>query len=150
MKQQNNMTSSIGKFTFVLHSHLPYVMSHGKWPHGMVWLSEAATETYIPLWRVFSRLQKRKINMAVTIGITPVLAEQLSDPDFPAEFLQYLHMKQEAAQADREEFTRQKDSSMRKIAEYWIDFYKGIEDDFRNDLNMDIIGAFRKLQDDGA
>ena len=34
-----------GDFSFVLHSHLPYVLSHGRWPHGTDWLFEAAAET---------------------------------------------------------------------------------------------------------
>ncbi len=28
-------------FVFTLHSHLPYVLNHGAWPHGSDWLSEA-------------------------------------------------------------------------------------------------------------
>jgi len=38
-----------GYVVLVLHAHLPYVLSHGKWPHGSDWLCEAASETYIPL-----------------------------------------------------------------------------------------------------
>jgi len=41
-----------GYFAFSLHMHLPYVLAHGRWPHGMDWLSEAAAETYIPLIRI--------------------------------------------------------------------------------------------------
>ena len=32
----------IGAFTFVLHSHLPYVWMAGRWPHGEEWIHEAA------------------------------------------------------------------------------------------------------------
>ena len=42
----------VGTFTFVLHSHLPWVLHHGRWPHGVDWLNEAAAETYLPLWRM--------------------------------------------------------------------------------------------------
>ena len=31
-------------FSLVLHSHIPYVVGHGTWPHGMDWLYEAAAE----------------------------------------------------------------------------------------------------------
>jgi len=55
------MAQPIGYFTFVLHSHLPYVISHGKWPHGMDWLDEAAIATYIPLLNVFNRLKDKGI-----------------------------------------------------------------------------------------
>jgi predicted glycosyl hydrolase (DUF1957 family) len=31
-------------FSLVLHSHIPYVLAHGSWPHGMGWLfSEVVT-----------------------------------------------------------------------------------------------------------
>ena len=36
-------------FILALHSHLPYVLHHGRWPHGSDWLCEAALDTYLPL-----------------------------------------------------------------------------------------------------
>ena len=36
-------------FVFTLHSHLPYVLNHGRWPHGSDWICEAAIDTYLPL-----------------------------------------------------------------------------------------------------
>ena len=30
------------QFSLVLPSHIPYVLAHGSWPHGMDWLFEAA------------------------------------------------------------------------------------------------------------
>ena len=30
-------------FVLTLHSHLPYVLNHGRWPHGSDWLCEAAS-----------------------------------------------------------------------------------------------------------
>ncbi|MEE9455561.1 MAG: DUF1957 domain-containing protein, partial [bacterium] len=71
-------------FTFVLHGHLPYVLGHGGWPHGTDWLFEAACETYLPLLRAFRQLLDEGIKARVTMGITPVLAEQLADPAFAA------------------------------------------------------------------
>ena len=43
-------------FAFVLHAHLPFVLNHGRWPHGADWLNEAAAETYIPLLIMMRRL----------------------------------------------------------------------------------------------
>src|SRR5207244_11080857 len=36
-------------FALVLHTHLPMVLNHGRWPHGSDWLCEAAFECYLPL-----------------------------------------------------------------------------------------------------
>ena len=34
------------RFVLVLHSHMPWVLTHGRWPHGADWLSEAVLDTY--------------------------------------------------------------------------------------------------------
>ena len=74
-----------GRVVFVLHAHLPYVLSHGKWPHGSDWLCEAACETYIPLLNVLDRLSGEGRQVNFTIGITPVLCEMLASPLFKKE-----------------------------------------------------------------
>ena len=43
------MTSPRMDFVLMLHSHLPYVLNHGRWPHGSDWICEAAIDTYLPL-----------------------------------------------------------------------------------------------------
>src|SRR5437867_5785372 len=35
-----------GTLLLVLHAHLPWVLGHGRWPHGESWLYEAAAEFY--------------------------------------------------------------------------------------------------------
>ena len=47
-------------FVFTLHSHLPYVLNHGRWPHGSDWLCEAALDTYLPLLEVLRGLAADK------------------------------------------------------------------------------------------
>ena len=43
-------------FSLVLHTHLPMVVNHGRWPHGSDWLNEAAFECYLPLLETAHRL----------------------------------------------------------------------------------------------
>ena len=50
------MSAPNGYLALVLHAHLPYVLSHGVWPHGTDWLNEAAAECYIPLINAFEDL----------------------------------------------------------------------------------------------
>ena len=79
--------SPAGRMDFVLalHSHLPYVLNHGRWPHGSDWLCEAALETYLPLLEALRALADDGVAAPVTIGFTPVLANQLVHPTFAAE-----------------------------------------------------------------
>lgn len=96
--------SAIGAFTFVLHSHLPYARLAGRWPHGEEWIHEAASETYIPLLETLYDLKEEGIPFQLTLGITPVLAEQLADPLVLEHFEQFLDDKIAAARRDMRYF----------------------------------------------
>ena len=78
---------SLGYFAFVLHSHLPYVLSHGRWPHGTDWLTEATAETYLPIIRTMKELVSEGCHPKLTIGLSPVLCEQLADNSFKDDFV---------------------------------------------------------------
>lgn len=140
--------ATLGAFSLVLHSHLPYVLSHGKWPHGMDWLNEAAAETYLPLLRAFDQLASEGNSVKVTIGLSPVLCEQLCDPVFKNDFIAYLAMKVEAAKIDRISFKNAGDENMVRLAQDWESFYSELADDYRHKYDGNILGGFKKLQDD--
>jgi 1,4-alpha-glucan branching enzyme len=59
-----------GSLCLLLHSHMPYVEGFGTWPFGEEWLFEAVASSYVPLLDVLD-------GAAVTVTITPVLADQL-------------------------------------------------------------------------
>ena len=136
-------------FSLVLHSHIPYVLAHGSWPHGMDWLYEAAAESYLPLLGVFERLAGEGISAGATISFTPVLMEQLKDPAFVEGFDEYLRMKIAGAVRDGESFERTGNAALRPLAAYWEAWYRGILEDFHGRARGDIIDSFRSLQDRG-
>src|SRR3954447_5526952 len=80
----------LGALCLILHGHLPYVLHHGTWPHGEAWLYEAAAETYLPLLELLDELATHDLQSALTIGLTPVLLEQLASKYFKAGFPAYL------------------------------------------------------------
>jgi 1,4-alpha-glucan branching enzyme len=96
--------SAMGAFTFVLHSHLPYARMAGRWPHGEEWIHEAATETYIPLLQALYDLKEEGVKYKLTVGITPILAEQLADADVLRNLDLYIDDKIERARKDLERF----------------------------------------------
>jgi 1,4-alpha-glucan branching enzyme len=136
-------------FSLVLHSHIPYVLAHGSWPHGMDWLYEAAAETYLPLIDVFERLAAEGLPARTSISFTPVLMEQLKDPGFVAGFDDYLRMKIEIARRDREYFDRTGNAALRPLTDFWEAWYRKVLADFRGRCHGDILDAFRALQDRG-
>jgi 1,4-alpha-glucan branching enzyme len=142
----------VGAFTFVLHSHLPYARMAGRWPHGEEWIHEAATETYVPLLNALYDLKEDGVKYKITIGMTPILVEQLSDADVLANLDTYLDEKITAAKADIERFTDDEDESdehMAFLAQWYTDLFEEIKRSFDQRYKRDIVGAFKQLQDEG-
>lgn len=138
-----------GHVGLVLHAHLPYVMAHGRWPHGMDWLCEAASETYIPLLRTLWSLRERGCTSKLTMGITPVLAEQLRDPDFAFELDAYCVERVKRAREAEETLRRTGEVWMADQAAMWHDYYEGIRRTFGDECGGDIVGKYGELQDEG-
>jgi len=137
-----------GYFAFVLHGHLPYVLSHGRWPHGTDWLSEATAETYLPIIRALGGLVAEGYRPKLTMGLSPVLCEQLADDSFKKEFVSYVNTKIKAAQHDSEEFYRYDQPNMLKNSRFWEEFYGLTLEQFEA-CGRNILKEFKRLQDDG-
>ena len=69
-----------GMFTLVLHTHLPWLAHHGRWPVGEEWLYQSWAASYLPLLRVLRTLSAEDRRGLVTLGLTPVVTAQLDDP----------------------------------------------------------------------
>jgi 1,4-alpha-glucan branching enzyme len=137
-----------GFLAFTLHAHLPYVVNHGTWPHGIEWLLEAAAETYLPLLRVLGNLERDGIPANFNISLSPILLEQLAHPNFIAEFPKYLTRKIVAAREDEAYFIQSGDAHLTETARFWGRFFSTALDDF-NALDGDIIKGFRHFNDAG-
>jgi 1,4-alpha-glucan branching enzyme len=75
----------------VLHSHMPYVEGFGTWPFGEEWLLEATASCYLPLIDLLERAAERHGGALATVGITPVLADQLALPGVGERFLRFMN-----------------------------------------------------------
>ncbi len=137
-----------GFLTFTLHAHLPYVVNHGTWPHGIEWLHEAAAETYLPLLRVLGRLEKDGIGLNCNLNISPILLEQLAHPVFQAEFPKYVERKIVAAREDEAVFTSTGELHLAETARFWHKFFSDALNDFEA-LDRNIIQGFRYFNDKG-
>src|SRR5262249_52898847 len=116
------MAEPYGAFALVLHSHLPYVLSHNRLEEE--WLLEAVVESYLPLLQVFERLVLQGISPQVTMGLTPVLLEQLADPRFAPTLLAYLEQKSRSAEADRRVFLQRQEPYLARLARLWEALYQ--------------------------
>lgn len=73
-------TATVGTFCLVLHSHLPLLARHGRWPVGEEWLYQSWAHSYLPVMAALRELADEGRGELATLGITPVLAAQLDDP----------------------------------------------------------------------
>lgn len=129
---------------------MPYVLSHGKSPHGTDWLTEAAAECYLPILDALDRLNQQGIKPRWTVNMTPILAEQLDDPSFKSGFEAYCQEKIDAAVADRETFEKEGTMWMQGVAGMWQRFYTRALVAFKHQWGRSINDGFRYFQDEGC
>ena len=138
-----------GYFTFVLHSHIPYVRAAGRWPFGEETLHEAIAETYVPLLNALYDLVDAGMQPRLTIGITPILLEQIADADVAAHFELYVQEKMALAEADMARFAQEGNKRFLDLARFYHGWYSNVLQSFQERYDGDLVGAFRRLQDGG-
>ncbi|MEK7474466.1 MAG: 1,4-alpha-glucan branching protein domain-containing protein [Candidatus Coatesbacteria bacterium] len=126
-----------------LHAHLPFVLNHGRWPHGADWLNEAAAETYLPLLAAMRNLERDGVPFKINIGLSPVLCEQLASPAFREEFSLYLETKVQAARENAGGFAARGETALEKLAHGWERFYSDTRDHWCNQWGGSILDGFR-------
>ena len=137
---------TLGYFGLVLHGHIPYVKKSGIWPFGEEILFEAMNETYIPTLNVLRELKESGIKTAITINITPILAEQLADEYMKQRFSEYMENLILKAKNDIRRF---ENHQVRKtIAEFHLRNFEQVLDSFYHNYYRDILGSFKWLQDE--
>jgi 1,4-alpha-glucan branching enzyme len=139
----------LGRFMLVLHTHMPYVLSHGRSPHGTDWIFEAAAECYLPLLDALDRLRDQGIKPRWTFNMTPILAEQLDDESFKAGFEEYCQEKIDAALSDMKRFEQQGELSLIGVAGMWQRFYTKALVQFKHLWDRSICQGFREFEEQG-
>jgi len=135
-------------FVLALHSHLPYVLNHGRWPHGSDWICEAAIDTYLPLLDTLKRLEAEAVPAPLTIGITPILANQLESPVFVEELETYFSQRLKTCEEAEASLASTGDQHLVPLVGYWKSHLLGLRGLFRG-IDGNLAQAFRKLEEDG-
>ena len=135
-------------FVLALHSHLPYVLNHGRWPHGSDWLCEAALDTYLPLLDKLEELAGAGIPAPVSIGFTPVLANQLADPAFAHEMDAFFSLRLAACEEAAKSLPATGGEALLPLVGFWRSRICDLQARFLG-IDRNIVAAFRKLEQDG-
>jgi 1,4-alpha-glucan branching enzyme len=131
-------------FVLTLHSHLPYVLNHGGWPHGSDWIAEAAIDTYLPLVAHLRELEAAGVPAPLTIGFTPVLANQLAHPTFHRELDRYFEARLAACDEAAAALADADGGALADVARFWKARLGQLRTLFHA-IDRDIPAAFRNL-----
>lgn len=135
-----------GAFTFVLHSHLPYCRKAGRWPHGEEWLHEGISETYLPLLNTLFDLKNEGCPFKLTLGMTPVLVEQLGDELILKHFRIYIEDKIKRAAADISRFDKESNGHRTYLARFYHEHYHSLLHSFDNRFGGEIIAPLKNYR----
>ncbi len=141
-----------GSFMIVLHSHLPFYRKAGMWPFGEENLYECMAETYLPLLNALVELREEGVRPSVTLGITPILAEQLADPYLQNGFIEYIDTRIKAVQEDVDRYPDAEtphSEHLAFLANYYLKWYQDTRRDFIERYGKNLLSGFKSLQDSG-
>ncbi|MCR4425336.1 MAG: DUF1957 domain-containing protein [Firmicutes bacterium] len=137
-----------GFLAIVLHAHLPYVR-HPERDECLEenWFYEAVTETYVPLYMVFSRLAEHGVPYRITISISPPLASMLGDELLRRRYLQRLDNLVELAEREVERTRWQPE--FHESAIMYRDRFRRVREVYRGELRTNLLDGFKSLADAG-
>src|SRR2546426_10032086 len=111
-------------------------------------LCEAALDTYLPLLERLTELAAEGTAAPVTIGFTPVLANQLASPAFAREMDAFFAQRLTACDEAAASLASGGDAALLPLVEFWRARLNRLQALFRS-IDRDLISAFRRLQDEG-
>ncbi len=132
-------------FVLALHSHLPYVLRHGRWPHGSDWLCEAALDSYLPLIEKVQDLASRGVRAPLTVSVSPVLANQLADPFFASELEAFLAQRLASCEEARRTLPQSGEAALLPLVDFWEARFRRLQARFAAE-GRDLVAAFARLE----
>ncbi|PKL08222.1 MAG: DUF1957 domain-containing protein [Spirochaetae bacterium HGW-Spirochaetae-7] len=129
-----------GYVALVLNAHLPFVRQPD-YPRFLEerWLFESLSETYLPLLRVFARLEADKVPWKLSLALSPTLEAMLGDPLLRSRYIVWLSMQLELA--ERESSRCSGDPAFEPLAAMYAELYRQNHDDFSILYGGNILGA---------
>lgn len=137
-----------GYLTLVLNAHLPFVR-HPSCENIVEenWLNEAISETYLPLLRVFNRLDSENIPFSITLSISPTLAAMLSDELIQERYVKYLNRRIKLGEKEIERTSF--DPVFNRLAKKYHASNLENLNDFVNLYRNNILKGFKELEKKG-
>jgi 1,4-alpha-glucan branching enzyme len=137
-----------GYFALVLHAHLPFVR-HPEYERFLEenWLFEAISETYLPLLRVFRRLEKNSVPFRLTLSVSPTLAAMLGDELLQNRYIK--HIERLLDLAEKEKKRTENEPAFNRLALMYYDKFKQNYEDFTVLYKKNILTGMKYFQQKG-
>ncbi len=130
-----------------LHSHMPFILNHGEWPHGNAWLSEVVFESYLPLLEMMQNLCKDGIKAGISFDFSPILLEQLAHHDAKNIFKRFAESQIAQAECDIQKFTQIPNAKINLgMGEYWRAFYSNHLQAFEEKYEYSILKGLKEAE----
>lgn len=129
--------------SIVLHAHLPFIR-HPEHAYHLeeMWFYEAMHETYLPLLQMLDRLEADDVSGAMTLSLSAPLLAMMGDYLLRERFI--THLDRLVSFCESEQGRVQGDAELEAVARYYQQRFVGLREYFVDELNGDIIGAFRR------
>jgi 1,4-alpha-glucan branching enzyme len=113
------------------------------WPFGEENIYQAMAEVYLPLLTLLDDLAEEQLEVAITLSITPILAEQLTDADIQQGFVTYCHDRMARLQTDIERFKHAQQAEPLALAQRYHSQYDQLVKRFVQRYKSNLITALR-------
>ncbi len=137
-----------GFLGIVLHAHLPYVRhpEHDSFFEEN-WLFEAITECYIPLLKVFERLQQEQVSFRLTFSLSPTLISMLGDELLQQRYLKYLDRLLDLS--EKEIIRTRTKPEYNKLSRLYHRYFLNTRKVFKDRYHCDLVSAFKRYHASG-
>jgi 1,4-alpha-glucan branching enzyme len=136
-----------GYLALVLHAHLPFVRhpEHEKFLEES-WLFEATTETYLPLLQILEGWRHDRMDVRVTLTLTPTLCSMLLDPLLQERYLR--HLDELIELAGKESHRTHWEKPFNDLALFYERRFRNLRDTYTAH-GGNLVKAFGDLQEQG-
>jgi len=142
------MNKTRGYLCLVLHAHLPFVR-HPEYPEFLEedWLFEAITETYMPLLRVFEKLEEDGVPYGITVSLSPPLVSLLNDWLLQERYVKRLDKLVDLASREVERTRWELKVNQLALMYHWL--FENTRRTYVEKYSRDLVSVFKRLADAG-
>jgi 1,4-alpha-glucan branching enzyme len=133
------------QIAFIITAHVPYVRRAGRQPIGEDALHQQIAHTLIPLVGLLSDLQATGLNPRISLALSPLLTEQLSDPVVQKHFVLWMDELIARREGEMRRFEAADDHHGAYLARFYVEWNRQALRSFEERYDRNLVLKFREL-----